>query len=76
MYTCRMISPINAINTMHPHTHAPTHTHTHTRTSCGLQKSSLMQRVAHQTIVMQYILELAKQLDRDPRSCVPGFFIR
>ncbi len=45
--------------------------HTHT-----VQKSSLMKRVSHQTIVMQYILELAKQLERDPRSCVPGFFIR
>lgn len=39
-------------------------------------KHALMERVAHQTIVMQYILELAKQLDRDPRSCVPGFFAR
>ena len=39
-------------------------------------KSALMERVAHQTIVMQYILELAKQLHRDPRSCVPGFFER
>ena len=39
-------------------------------------KSALMERVAHQTIVMQYILELAKQLERDPRSCVPGFFQR
>jgi len=35
-----------------------------------------MERVAHQTIVMQYILELARQLHRDPRSCVPGFFER
>ena len=35
-----------------------------------------MERVAHQTIVMQYILELGRQLDRDPRSCVPGFFER
>ena len=40
------------------------------------QKSALMERVAHQVIVMQYILELAKQLDRDPRSCVRGFFER
>lgn len=40
------------------------------------EKSALMQRVAHQAIVMQYILQLAKQLDRDPRSCVPGFFQR
>ena len=41
-----------------------------------LQKHALMERVAHQTIVMQYILELAGQLHRDPRSCVPGFFER
>ena len=39
-------------------------------------KSALMERVAHQTIVMQYLLELAKQLDRDPRSCIHGFFER
>ena len=43
---------------------------------CSMQKSALMRRVAHQAIVMQYILELAKQLDRDPRSCAPGFFVR
>lgn len=40
------------------------------------EKSALVERVAHQTIVMQYILELAKQIGRDPRSCVPGFFER
>ena len=40
------------------------------------EKTALMERVAHQAIVMQYILELAKQLERDPRSCVPGFFQR
>ena len=39
-------------------------------------KSALMERVAHQAIVMQYILQLAKQLERDPRSCVAGFFHR
>ncbi|XP_065912775.1 hsp90 co-chaperone Cdc37-like [Dysidea avara] len=39
-------------------------------------KHSLMERVAHQTMVMQYILELARTLDRDPRSCVAGFFER
>lgn len=45
--------------------------------SCAcLQKTSLMKRVAHQAIVMQYIMELSKQLKRDPRSCVPGFFER
>ena len=41
-----------------------------------LQKHALMERVAHQTMVMQYILELARTLDRDPRSCVAGFFER
>ncbi len=40
------------------------------------EKKSLMERVAHQAIVMQYILELAKQLGMDPRSCVNGFFQR
>lgn len=33
-----------------------------------------MEHVAHQTICMQYILELAKQLDTDPRACVDAFF--
>lgn len=40
------------------------------------QKKDLMHHVAHQTIVMQFILELAKQLDRDPRECVGPFFSR
>jgi cell division cycle protein 37 len=35
-----------------------------------------MNHVAHQTIVMQFILELAKQLDMDPRNCVRAFFSR
>ncbi|KAJ8975830.1 hypothetical protein NQ317_001226 [Molorchus minor] len=38
------------------------------------EKHDLMTHVAHQTICMQYILELAKQLDYDPRSCVDAFF--
>lgn len=33
-----------------------------------------MEHVAHQCICMQYILELAKQLDYDPRACVDAFF--
>lgn len=33
-----------------------------------------MAHVAHQTICMQYILELAKQLDYDPRACLDAFF--
>ncbi|KAJ3654459.1 hypothetical protein Zmor_013647 [Zophobas morio] len=38
------------------------------------EKHDLMKHVAHQTICMQYILELAKQLDYDPRGCVDPFF--
>ncbi|XP_056644633.1 hsp90 co-chaperone Cdc37 [Diorhabda sublineata] len=38
------------------------------------EKHDLMAHVAHQTICMQYILELAKQLDYDPRACVDAFF--
>lgn len=40
------------------------------------KQSSLMEWVAHQCICMQYILELSKQLDVDPRSCVSSFFSR
>ncbi|CAI8029761.1 Hsp90 co-chaperone Cdc37 [Geodia barretti] len=40
------------------------------------EKQALVEVVSHQTIVMQYILELGKQLNRDPRSCIPGFFER
>lgn len=39
-------------------------------------KSDLMEHVAHQCICMQYILELSKQLDVDPRACVSSFFTR
>ena len=35
-----------------------------------------MKRVAHQCIIMQYIMELAKSVKQDPRVCVPGFFKR
>lgn len=41
-----------------------------------LQKHDLMAHVAHQTIVMQFILELAKSLETDPRACVRAFFSR
>lgn len=37
-------------------------------------KQMLSQHVAHQCICMQYILELSKQLEVDPRSCVGTFF--
>lgn len=40
------------------------------------EKHDLMKHVAHQTICMQFILELAKQLERDPRSCISAFFHR
>lgn len=38
------------------------------------EKSALMEQVAHQTIVMQFILELAKSLKVDPRGCFRQFF--
>ncbi|XP_017880498.1 hsp90 co-chaperone Cdc37 [Ceratina calcarata] len=38
------------------------------------EKHDLMEHVAHQCICMQYILELSKQLDVDPRACVGSFF--
>lgn len=40
------------------------------------EKHDLMAHVAHQCICMQYILELGKQLDVDPRACVSSFFTR
>jgi len=40
------------------------------------EKKDLMNHVAHQTIVMQFILELAKSLDLDPRGCIRAFFSR
>lgn len=40
------------------------------------EKHALMEQVAHQTIVMQFILELAKQMEMDPRTCVRPFFSR
>ncbi|XP_047658927.1 hsp90 co-chaperone Cdc37 isoform X1 [Tachysurus fulvidraco] len=38
------------------------------------EKHALMEQVAHQTIVMQFILELAKSLKIDPRGCFRQFF--
>ena len=40
------------------------------------QKHDLMKHVSHQCIVMQFILELARSLKTDPRSCVRAFFSR
>uniref|UniRef100_A0A2R5LG14 Hsp90 co-chaperone Cdc37 n=1 Tax=Ornithodoros turicata TaxID=34597 RepID=A0A2R5LG14_9ACAR len=38
------------------------------------EKHELMAHVAHQCICIQYVLELAKQLDVDTRSCITPFF--
>lgn len=43
---------------------------------CVCQKHALMEQVAHQTIVMQFILELAKSLKVDPRGCFRQFFTK
>ncbi|KAL9984728.1 hypothetical protein ACROYT_G007059 [Oculina patagonica] len=40
------------------------------------EKHSLVERVAHQTIIMQYILELAKSLDASPQATVHSFFTK
>jgi len=40
------------------------------------EKNGLMKQVAHQTIVMQYILELAKTMEVPPIACVPSFFTK
>jgi len=40
------------------------------------EKSELMSHVAHQVISLQFMLELSKQLDVDPRSTVNTFFYR
>jgi len=38
------------------------------------EKHSLMKRVAHQTIILQFILQLAKSMKADPRDCYIVFF--
>ncbi|KAL5257142.1 hypothetical protein ACHWQZ_G012170 [Mnemiopsis leidyi] len=40
------------------------------------EKNGLMKQVAHQTIVMQYILELSKTMEVPPIACVPSFFTK
>merc|ERR1712156_301245 len=40
------------------------------------EKRDLMQHVAHQCICMQYLLELGKQLETDPRACISSFFTK
>jgi len=39
-------------------------------------KHGAMEQVAHQCICIQYLLELSKQLDVDPRSCISSFFTK
>jgi len=38
------------------------------------EKQALMERVAHQTICMQFLLELSRTMDIDPRSTIRPFF--
>ncbi|KAG7222569.1 hypothetical protein INR49_016166, partial [Caranx melampygus] len=38
------------------------------------EKRALMEQVAHQAIVMQFILDLARTLEVDPRGCFRQFF--
>ncbi|XP_073525228.1 hsp90 co-chaperone Cdc37-like 1 [Phyllobates terribilis] len=38
------------------------------------QKNALMEQVAHQAVVMQFIIEMAKSCDVDPRGCFRLFF--
>ncbi|ODN06611.1 Hsp90 co-chaperone Cdc37 [Orchesella cincta] len=40
------------------------------------EKFELMDHVSHQCITMQFLLELAKQLERDPRTCVGSYFTK
>eukprot|EP00051_Salpingoeca_urceolata_P032078 m.14199 g.14199 ORF g.14199 m.14199 type:complete len:393 (+) comp4750_c1_seq1:418-1596(+) len=40
------------------------------------EKAELVKRVARQTIIVQFIMELAKSVKQDPRDCVPAFFMR
>ncbi|XP_009863796.1 PREDICTED: hsp90 co-chaperone Cdc37, partial [Apaloderma vittatum] len=40
------------------------------------EKHALMEQVAHQTITMQFILELARSLKVDPRACFRQFFTK
>ena len=40
------------------------------------EKCALMEHVAHQIIVMKFILEQAKSLKLDPRACFWQFFTK
>eukprot|EP00128_Syssomonas_multiformis_P007289 Colp12_sorted_trinity150504_noHs@15186 len=39
-------------------------------------KTALMERVAHQSLLIQYILELAKTAKKDPKAVIAPFFLR
>jgi len=39
-------------------------------------KMDLMNHVSHQCIAMQFLLELSKQLETDPRACIGPFFVK
>lgn len=38
------------------------------------QKRALMEQVAHQAVVMQFIIEIARSCNVDPRGCFRLFF--
>jgi len=40
------------------------------------EKTDLVKHIAHQVTCLNYILELGKQLEVDPRSCLSNFFAR
>lgn len=44
------------------------------KSTMHLQKHALMEQVAHQAIVMKFILDLAEMLKVDPRGCFRQFF--
>uniref|UniRef100_A0A8C7E4P7 Hsp90 co-chaperone Cdc37-like 1 n=1 Tax=Naja naja TaxID=35670 RepID=A0A8C7E4P7_NAJNA len=46
------------------------------RITCVLIKGALMEQVAHQAVVMQFIIEMAKSCNVDPRGCFRLFFQR
>jgi hypothetical protein len=42
--------------------------------ACVFQKGALMEQIAHQAVVMQFIMEMAKNCNVDPRGCFRLFF--
>lgn len=42
--------------------------------ACLFQKGALMEQIAHQAVVMQFIMEMAKNCNVDPRGCFRLFF--